>query len=61
MHTGEEDHAQSGWTTSIHGQVEDSVRMREDRDKWRSKSMVWPTLGLRKAKVQNRRERGVSL
>jgi len=32
-------HARSGWTTSIHGQprllVEESIRMTEDRDKWR--------------------------
>jgi len=33
--------------------VEESVRMTEDRDKWR-KYMVWPTLGLRTAKEQNR-------
>ena len=34
--------------------VEESIRMTEDRDKWReSMSMVWPTLGSRKAKEQN--------
>ena len=30
--------------------VDESVRMTEDRDKW----IVWPTLGLRTAKEQNR-------
>jgi len=34
--------------------VEESVRMTEDRDKWRSASMVWPTLGSRTAKDQIR-------
>ena len=34
--------------------VEESVRMTEDRDKWRKTSMVWPTLGLRTAKEHNR-------
>jgi len=31
--------------------VEESIRMTEDRDKWRKycTSMVWPTLGLRRA------------
>jgi len=33
--------------------VKESIRMREDRDKWR-KYMVWPTLGSRTAKEQNR-------
>ena len=33
--------------------VEESVRMAEDRDKWRNTSMVWPTLGSRTAKEQN--------
>ena len=34
---GEEGHARPGWTTSRRGQdsVEESVRMTEDRDKWR--------------------------
>jgi len=32
--------------------VEESIRMTEDRDKWR-KAMVWPTLGSRRAKEQN--------
>ena len=37
MHAGEEDHARPGWTTSRRGQdsVEESIRMAEDRDKWR--------------------------
>ena len=35
--------------------VEESIRMTEDRDKWRKYvSMVWPTLGSRTAKEQNR-------
>ena len=32
MHAGEEGHAGPGWTTS---RREESVRMTEDRDKWR--------------------------
>ena len=37
MHAGEEDHTRLGWTTSRRGQdsAEESVRMTEDRDKWR--------------------------
>jgi len=35
MHAGEEDHARPGWTTSTGLSVEESVRMTEDRDKWR--------------------------
>jgi len=31
-----------------------SIRMTEERDKWRKSSMVWPTLGSRTAKEQNR-------
>jgi len=38
--------------------VEESVRMTKDRDKWRSTSVVWPTLGSRTAKEQNRRNHG---
>ena len=34
--------------------VEESNRMTEGRYKWRSTSMVWPTLGSRTAKEQNR-------
>ena len=34
--------------------VEESIRMTEDRDKWRSTYMlVWPTLGSMTAKEQN--------
>ena len=34
--------------------VEESIRMIDDRDKWRKySSMVWPTLGPRTAKEQN--------
>ena len=54
MHAGEEDHAQPGWTTSTGLPVEESIRMTEDRDKWRSTSTVWPTFGSRTAKEQNR-------
>jgi len=41
VHAGEEGHARPGWTTSRRGQesqglsVEESIRMTEDRDKWR--------------------------
>jgi len=40
VHTGEEDHAQAGsWMNNINGwtglPVKESVRMTEDRDKWR--------------------------
>jgi len=35
--------------------VEESTRMTEDRDKWRKYVLgVWPTLGSRTAKEQNR-------
>ena len=34
--------------------VEESVRMTEDRDKWRKYVMVWPTVRSRTAKEQNR-------
>jgi len=56
MHAGEEDHAQPGWTTSTGLPVEESIRMTEDREKWRSTSTVWPTFGSRTAKEQNRTE-----
>ena len=36
--------------------VKESIIMTEDRDKWRNTSMVWPTLGSRTAKEQNRIE-----
>jgi len=38
VHTGEEDHARPGWIASRRRQdslMEESVRMTEDRDKWR--------------------------
>jgi len=39
VHAGEEGHARPGWTTSRRGHaglsVEESIRMTEDRDKWR--------------------------
>ena len=34
--------------------VEESIRMTDDRDKFKKTSMVWPTLGSRTAKEQNR-------
>ena len=36
--------------------MEESVRMTEEWDTWRKYSMVWPTLGSRTAKEQNRTE-----
>jgi len=36
--------------------VEESMKMTEDRDKWKSIAIVWPTLGSRIAKEQNRTE-----
>ena len=57
MHEGEEDHARPGWTTSRRGQDCPWKRQSE----WQrtgingeSTSMVWPTLGSRTAKEQNR-------
>jgi len=61
VHTGEEDHAHPVWTninmwTGL--PVEESIRLTQYRDKWRKYDMtrVWPTLGLRTAKEQNRAE-----
>ena len=54
MHAGEVDHARPEWTTSRRidrTPVEESVRMTEDRDKWRNGVA---TLGPRTAKEQNR-------
>jgi len=34
--------------------VEESIRMTENRDKWRKYVMVWPTLTSRTAKEQKR-------
>ena len=31
--------------------VEESIRMTEDRDKWRKYFMVWPTIGSKTAEV----------
>ena len=57
MHAGEEVHAWPGWTTSRRGQ--DSPW--KNQSEWQrtgingeSTSMVWPTLGSRTAKEQNR-------
>jgi len=57
VHAGKEHHARPGWTTSRHGQ--DSLR--KSQSKWqrtgitgKSTSMVWPTLGSRTTKEQNR-------
>ena len=36
--------------------VEESIRMTEDRDKWRKYVHAWPTLGSRTAEEQNRTE-----
>jgi len=38
--------------------VEESIRKTEDRDKWRKYVWVWPTLGPRTAKEQNRNIQG---
>ena len=57
MHVGEEGHARPGWTTSRRGQ--DSPW--KSQSEWQrtgingeSTSMLWPTLGSRTAKEQNR-------
>ena len=57
VHAGEEGHARPGWTTSRRGQdapwksQSEWQRTGIDRE---STSMVWPTLGSRTAKEQNR-------
>ena len=38
--------------------VEESIRMTEDIDKWRKYAHMWPTLGSRTAKEQNRTAQG---
>ena len=57
MHAGEEGHARPGWTTSRRGQdspwKSQSERQRTEIN-GESTSMVWPTLGSRTAKEQNR-------
>ena len=52
MHAGDEDHARTAWMDNIEytWTVDESIRMTEERHKWRSTSMVWPTLGSRTAK-----------
>jgi len=58
VHAGDEDHTQPGWTTPRRGQDSRgrvNKNDREDRDKWRKYVHgVWPTLGSRTAKEQNR-------
>jgi len=36
--------------------VEESIKMTENRDEWRKYVHMWPTLGSRTAKEQNRTE-----
>ena len=62
VHEGEEDHARPGWTTSRRGQ--DSPW--KSQSEWQrteingeSTFMVWPTLGSRTAKEQNRTEQNI--
>ena len=57
MHAGEEDHARPGWTTSRAGQESPW----KSQSEWQrtgingeSTSIVWPTLGSRTAKEENR-------
>ena len=54
MHTGEEDHAWPGWTTSRGGHSRGRV-YQNDRDKWRKYVHGGPTLGSRTVKEQNSR------
>jgi len=60
VHASEEDHARTAWMDNVNTwpglSVEESIRMREDRDKWRKyvHCMVWPTFVSRTAKEQNR-------
>jgi len=57
VHAGEEDHARPGWTTSRRGQ-DSPWKSQSERQRTgingESTSMVWPTLGSRTAKEQNR-------
>ena len=57
VHAGEEDHARPGWTKSRRGQDSPwkSIRMTEDRDKWKVRPCCDKTLGSSTAKEQNRR------
>ena len=57
MHAGEEDHAWPGWTTSRRGQDfpwKSQSEWQRTEIYGESASMVWPTLGSRTAKEQNR-------
>ena len=57
MHEGEEGHAQPGWTTSRRGQDspwKSQLERQRTGINGESTSMVWPTLGSRTAKEQNR-------
>ena len=62
MHAGEEDHARPGWTTSIRGQdspwKSQSERQRTEINR-KSTSVMWPTIGSRTAKEQNRNVSGI--
>jgi len=61
VHAGEEDHAQPGWTTSRRGQDspwKSQSEWQKTEKNGESTFMVWPTLGLRMAKEQNRTEQG---
>jgi len=57
VHAGEEDYARLGWTTSIRGQDSpwnSQLEWQRTDINGESTSMVWPTLGSRTAKEQNR-------
>ena len=58
MHTGKENHAQPGWTTSRRGQdspwKSQSEWQRTEEINGESTFMVWTTLGSRMAEEQNR-------
>jgi len=47
VHAGEKEHTtwMDNIKTWIELTLEESIRMAEDRDKWRKTFMVWPTLG----------------
>ena len=56
VHAGEEDHAQSGWTTPRRGQDSpwmSQSKLRRTEINGESTSMVWPTLGSMTTKEQN--------
>ena len=58
MHVRRRGRPRTAWMDNIKTwtglSVEESIKMTEDRDKWETTSMVWPTLGSRTAKEQNR-------